>query len=288
MYIKKLTLLLLFISSGLVSQSNTDIYLFDLKKTNTGYQLSNKKKISANEGYDNQPFFYDHNTLLFASSRNNQTDILRYQINKHKFHFINFTPNGGEYSPQRIPNSKDISAVRLDTSGLQRFYRYAINSGKSKEIIKDLKVAYPLWLDENIIFSAVIGENSLELFKSDLIKKTNISLYKNIGRSLHKIPNTTKISFINKNKTQWEILSLDARTLKIDTIAALDGNYEDIAWLSKDIILQAKGNKILQLQIKTDIAWKIFYMTDSLQIKNISRITISPDTSKIAIVGESF
>ena len=283
---KKITLLILFIASTIVSQTNTEVFLFDIKKTETGYELTNKKNISTNEGYDSQPHFYDNYALLFASSRNGQTDIVKYTIDTGIKEFINYSPQGGEYSPQRIPGTDDISAVRLDNTGLQRFYRYDINTGKSKEIIRNLEVAYPLWASSKLLFSAVIGEKSLELVKSDLKNKTNVLLEKNIGRSLHSIPGTNSISFISKKKPLWEIFSIDITTLTINKIANLDGNYEDIAWISKDVVLQAKKNQLLQFNIKTDSIWKELINKDSLQIQNISRITISPDRTKIAIVGE--
>ena len=137
-----------------------------------------------------------------------------------------------------------------------------------------------------LLFSAVIGEKSLELVKSDLKNKTNVLLEKNIGRSLHSIPGTNSISFISKKKPLWEIFSIDISTLTINKIANLDGNYEDIAWISKEVVLQAKKNQLLQFNIKTDSVWKELINKDSLQIQNISRITISPDGTKVAIVGE--
>tara|TARA_R110001632_G_scaffold10505_1_gene38801 strand:+ start:3316 stop:4491 length:1176 start_codon:yes stop_codon:yes gene_type:complete len=283
---KKLTLLFVFITSTIVSQTNTEVYLFDIEKTETGYKLTNKKNVSNNKEYDSQPYFYDNNTLLFASSRNEQTDILKYTIKTGKKVFINSTPKGGEYSPQRIPGSDDISAVRLDNSGLQRFYRYDINTGDSKEIIRSLKLAYPLWYSDKLVISAVIGKNSLDLVTSDLKHKTNFTLQNNIGRSLHKIPNSSKVSYISKKNPQWEIRSLDVSTLRTAKIAELDGKYEDIYWMSEDVVLQAKKNKILQLNTKTDTVWSELFTVDDAQIQNISRISISPDGTKMAIVGE--
>ena len=283
---KKLPLLFVLIASTAVAQINTEVYLFDVEKTDKGYQLTNKKNISDNKDYDSQPYFYDNNTLLFASSRNGQTDILKYTIKTGKKVFINNTPQGGEYSPQRIPGSEDVSAVRLDNSGLQRFYRYDINTGESKELIRSLKVAYPLWYNDKLVVSAIIGENSLELVTSDLKHKTNFTLQKNIGRSLHKIPNNNKVSYISKKNPEWEIMSLDVSSLRTAKITTLDGKYEDIYWLSEDVVLQAKKNQILQYNIKTDSVWSEFFTVDDTQIQNISRISISPDGTKMAIVGE--
>ena len=77
----KVSLIFFFIVSSIISQNNTEVYLFDITKTTDGYELNNKLNISNNEGYDNQPHFYDNNTLLFVSSRDGQTDIVKYTIN---------------------------------------------------------------------------------------------------------------------------------------------------------------------------------------------------------------
>lgn len=279
-------LCLFLITISAFAQTNTEVYLFDLVKTDSTYQLVNKKNISNSKGYDSQPHFYDNNTLLFSSTRIEQTDIVKYDIKTDKKIFINSTPKGGEYSPQKIPGSNNISAVRLDESGLQRFYEYDVNTGKSEELISDLVVAYPFWHNDNILVSSVIGKNSLELVISNLKNKTNDTLQKNVGRSLHRIPNTNKVSYISKKEDQWEIRSLDISTLKTAKIIELDGKHEDICWLPNGAILQAKENQILKFNPKTDTNWSIFFTIKDPKIQNISRITVSPNGLKMAIVGE--
>ena len=118
------SIILVLFLSNLQAQVNSELYLFDMRYENGKLQLSNKKNISINAGYDNQPSFYDNNTILFASERNGQTDIKEYKIASDKFTKLTETDFGSEYSPQRMPDSKNISAVRLDTSGLQRIYEY--------------------------------------------------------------------------------------------------------------------------------------------------------------------
>ena len=77
---KRFSLLLLLISSTLVAQIHTEVHLFDISEKNGKWQVTNGKNISNNVGYDSQPHFYDDNTIVFASTRNNQTDILKYNI----------------------------------------------------------------------------------------------------------------------------------------------------------------------------------------------------------------
>jgi len=122
---KKLALLVLLSSVySLFAQPNTNIYLYDIVEKSGKISFENMRAISDQNGYENQPSFYDKNTLLFVADRNGQTDIVKYNINERSYKWVTNTPGGSEYSPNRIPDSDDISAVRLDTTGLQRLYRY--------------------------------------------------------------------------------------------------------------------------------------------------------------------
>ena len=129
---KKITLLvLLVISTNFFAQSNTEVFLLDIVKKNNKIELINLINISNNEGYDNQPTFYDNNTVLFSSTRNNQTDIKSYTINRNESSWKTNTSFGNEYSPLKIPNKEIVSAVRLDENGLQRLYQYDFSTGMS-------------------------------------------------------------------------------------------------------------------------------------------------------------
>ena len=237
---KKTFFLFLLSYSTILVQTNTEIYVFDILESTEGYNLTKLKNISNNDGYDSQPSFYDQNQLLFASNKNGNTEIILKNIYDSTTYIKSKTANGGEYSPQRIPNSKHISAVRLDKNGMQRFYKYNIKTKKSTVLIPGLKVAYPAWFNKNTVVSAVIVNDSLELIVSNLKKKTNISVAKMVGRSVHKIPNTNLMSFISKeNEQYWVLKSLNPITKKIKEITSL-GKSEDITWLPNGTLLIAK------------------------------------------------
>ena len=44
----KVSLIFFFIVSSIISQNNTEVYLFDITKTTDGYELNNKLNISNN------------------------------------------------------------------------------------------------------------------------------------------------------------------------------------------------------------------------------------------------
>lgn len=281
---KKLALLLLLISSTIMAQIHTEVHLFDIIEKDGKWLVTNSKNISNNDGYDSQPHFYDTNTVLFASTRNTQTDIVKYNISNGEKTFINSTPSGGEYSPQRIPNSENISAVRLDNNGLQRFYKYNYKTGNDIELVKGLVVAYPFWFDKNTLVSSVIVNDTLELFISDLKNKKNTSITKQTGRSFHKIPNSNLISFMKKNDNYWEVWSLDTTTKETKKITST-GTMQDVCWLPNGNLLLADQSDIVQYS-PSDNKWSFFHQFKDENINNISRITINKNGTQLAIVAE--
>lgn len=285
-YMKNLTFLTLFISATLYCQTNTEVHFFDIFKTENGYGLKNGINISNNKGYNSQPFFYSDNEILYASFKNGNTEIVLHQLASGINELKSNTQDGGEYSPQRIPNSDNISAVRLDSDGLQRFYQYDFKTKKSTELIPDLKVAYPNWFDKNTVIAVSIVNDSLELFICNLKKKRNIAIAKNVGRSVHRIPNTNLISFISKeNKDSWLIKSLNPVTKEIKTIISI-GLSEDVAWLPNGVLLISKGESIYKFNPKMDESPSLFFEFTDENINNISRIAINSDGTKLAIVAE--
>ncbi len=278
-------LTLLLASTILFAQSNTEVYLSDIVKSNEKIELTNLKNISNNKGYDNQPSFYDNNTILFSSTRNTQTDIKIYNIKREDNSWITNTSFGSEYSPLKIPQENGISAIRLDDNGLQRLYKYDLSNGESTVLIKDLKVGYHSWYNKKILVSSVLVEGSMDLVVSNLIKNTNQTAHKNVGRSLHKIPNSNLISFISNENKISTIKSLNPITGDIKTIKSLPIQISDMCWLSQNIALIPNGKIIAQLNTVTDSLSVLHNFTED-QINEISRIAVSDDGKHLAFVSE--
>jgi len=276
----------LLFSTISLAQPNTEVYLFDLISEDNDYILENKKNISNNEGYDNQPSFYNDNQILFAASRNGQTDIATYNVRDNKIIWINATGQGSEYSPTKIPEKKAVSAIRLDTTGLQRLYQYDFKSGRDMELVKDLVIGYHTWVNQDMIASAVLADGGLNLVISNLKTKTNNTLQKKIGRSLHKIPNSNRISYISKENEQWEIRSIDPVTGINTKIINTVSNTEDMCWLINGTILMPKNNNIYKFNPETDQNWSVFTSFDDPNLWNISRITTNAISNKLVLVSE--
>lgn len=268
------------------SQSNTEIFLFDLEYNNSNIELSNAQNISNNEGYDNQPSFLDERYIVFASTRNGQTDIAKYDTRYNAKIWMNNT-EGGEYSPVKTPKKHEVSAVRLDTDGKQRLYSYSLSNGQSTELIKDMVVAYYTWYDDRSIVASVIEEDMLNLYVFDIEGKVHIKVEENTGRSFHKIPNSDLVSFISKeNENQWQIKSFNPNTGAIKLIANTMQGVEDICWLDGSTMLSGKDNILYKLTLNKDNNWQIVTDLTTSGITKITRLSANDTATKLLIVGD--
>ncbi len=124
------------------------------------------------------------------------------------------------------------------------------------------------------------------MFICDLKSNINISVAKNVGRSIHKIPNTELMSFISKeNKEYWLLKSLNPKTKEIKTITSV-GMSEDVTWLPNGILLISKGESIYKFNPEKDKHPSIFFSFTDENINNISRMTVNKSGTKIALVAE--
>ncbi|MEM7484810.1 MAG: nuclear transport factor 2 family protein [Bacteroidota bacterium] len=279
--------LFFFACCALQGQVNTDVYLFDLEMKGGEPILSNPKNISNNDGYDNQPSFFNDNTVIYSATRNNQTDILRFNIEAGSTtSWITNTPEGSEYSPLKIPNKNAVSAIRLDVDGLQRLYEYDSNTGDSKIILKDLKVGYHVWYNDHILVSTILVESRMDLVVSNLKDGTNQTFQKNVGRSLWKIPDSDLISYISKEKEVWEIKSLNPVSGATKKITNTYKNAEDMCWLNSIIILAGAEKSVLKYDTSLDINWQPVITFKQDEINNISRIAVNAVGNRLAFVAE--
>ena len=278
--------LLLLCCGTVLCQTNTEVYLFDVKTVNRKTEIVNPRNISNNQGYDNQPSFYDGNTILFSSTRNGQTDIAKYDIESERTTWVTDTPQGSEYSPLKIPGKNSASAIRLDSTGLQRLYEYSVWDGTYSELLKDLKVAYHVWFNPNIVVSSVSEDDRLDLIVSNLSDGTHKTIQKNVGRSLHQIPNSNLISFISKENEVWEIRSLNPLTGEVKKITKMFENIDDICWLGKDLIIAANNKVLMQINPETKNEWDRFLRLEKKGINHISRIAVSPNGKYLSLVVE--
>ena len=269
---------------------NTEIYVFDINKNDQEVLIDNGKNISQNPGYDNQPSFFSGDTLVFSKSRENQTDISGYSLKDSVSFWKSNTPVGSEYSPQRIPETEHLAAVRLDTTGLQLLYKYDGETGESSVLLPDLKVGYFAFLNSDRILSAVLNDSAMDLVLYNLENNSSKLLVSNVGRSIHKVPGINSMSYtvVNEQKNlDLYILDLDKPEHKSYFLVTLPEGTQDYAWLDKNRILLGKGSQLFLYDLLGVSEWTPIADLSEKQLQNITRLAVNSDATKLALAAEN-
>jgi hypothetical protein len=277
----------LLISAYLFAQNNTEVYLCDIKSEYGGLSIVNFHNISQDEGYDSQPSFVGNDHILFAGNNMGQTDIAEYSIAEKTKNWFNKATSGGEYSPQQIPNSEEVAAVRLDTNGLQRLYRYQRNSDLSSEIIEGVQVAYYAFYGENAIVASVLSDEGLDLVIFNQKKKRVDTILQNVGRSIHQIPASETMSYtLLNNEKNHDLYLLSMEFRESFFVCQLPIGIQDYTWLNNSQIILGSGSKLYIYDTFLNSKWVEVADLSEHKIKNITRLAVSPDGSKLALVAE--
>lgn len=268
---------------------NPEIFVFDIVAEGKELHFKNGKNISNNPGYDNQPSFYSDDILLYSRTINGQTEIAAHNLVTHEETIKSGTHIGSEYSPARIPGTNDVAAVRLDTTGLQRFYRYNWKEGDSNLLHKDLKIGYFAFYDESRILTTALTGRGMDLVLLDLEEDTARKIVGGAGRSLHKVPGTGSMSYTVRNDlNELDLYLMDNLDGDPESyfLTALPRGVQDYVWLDKNRILVGQDNKLLIYDMLGESRWIQVADLAEYKLHNFSRLAVNDAGDKIAVAAE--
>lgn len=275
----------IFISCNSYAQKNPDVFVINIDSNEEGTIVSGLQNISMDPGYDNQPSFGTNDLLLFAGNNNGQTDIYQLHSRMGRKMLVGGLASGGEYSPQLSPDGSGIAAVRLDTTGLQRLYLYD-KSGTSSVLVPDLVVAYYTFYDADRIVGCYIDEEQLNLFVYNKSENKTYTLLKDVGRSFHKVPGQSSISYtVPNDQGQQDLYLLDMESLESFFVTQLPIGVNDYAWLDENRVVIGSNSSLFVYDTFDKKDWVKLTDLDSNKITDISRIAVSPSGNRIALVG---
>lgn len=284
---KILILLSLFLTASLFAQTGTEIYLFDINFKDGQIALSNPQNITKREGYDNQPSFHKTKPIIYFSSFNEEgrSDIKTYNYKTGKTK--NFTTtHEREYSPTLTPDGKFVSCILQRDNGAQDLVKYPIKGGNPIVLIKNILVGYHAWIDNTKLITFILNENGGELRYFDLDKGESKTIIEKVGRSLHKIPHTVVMSFIDKTSDeQWTINRFNPITEQTYPIANTLPSREDMCWTNNGLILMSDGDDLYFMDAASGKTWEQINMNGiSVVLEGITRLAINPENNKLAVV----
>ena len=282
-----IALFFLFSTGILFAQDNTEIYVFDMAFAYEGLELLNAKNISNNAGYDNQPSFTSNETVIFSGNNNGQTDIAEYNLKTGTKKWINKKTDGSEFSPQKFPSNNAIAAVRLDKDGKQRLYSYNLETGKPKKMLENIQVAYFAFYSDEKLLATVLSATEMDLVWMDLKTKSVDTLLQNAGRGLQKIPKSSSMAYTLINEVgNLDLSILDIASMESFFICELPKGVQDYIWLNEFQVLAGLGSKLFIYDTLGEPEWNKVASLDEFDVTNITRMAVSPDGKKLAVVVE--
>lgn len=268
---------------------STDVYLLPITQGETGPTLGEPRNITDRDGYDNQPMFArDGKSLFYTSMSGDQTDIVRYQLEKKTTTPVTNTPES-EYSPTPVPGENAISVVRVEADGRQRLWRFPLGGGGSPDLIlPDLEpVGYHAWSAEKELVLFVLGEPPTLVRARPGAPGREVA--KNIGRALHLIPGQKAFSFIQKNDPEaeaaWTVSRLDLANNEISVLAKTFPGREDLAWSPTGVLWMADNSR-LAYWCEPCGGWQEVADLEDQGLHGITRLAIHPDGNLLALVAE--
>ena len=277
---------------------STDIWVGRLERGDGGaLTVNDLANATDRDGYDNQPSFGPSGAALYYTSAvdSTQTEIFRIGVGARTAAEagtaeeasddgtpvqVSHTPGASEFSPTVIPGQDAISAIH-EERGVQYLWRYGTDGDDLGPIFATVEpVGYHAWADERTAVMFVLGDPAT-LQVGDALTGEVRTVAENPGRSIHRIPGTSAVSFVRKlSDDEWWIERLDPATGEAERIAQTLPGREDYAWTPGGEILMGDGAALYAWT--EDAGWT--EVTGVGAPGDISRIAVSPDGTTIAIV----
>lgn len=261
---------------------STDIWVARLVREGASLRVEEMRNATDREGYDNQPSFVpDGSGLLYVSAVDTtQTEVMRYDFASGTSSRVTHTPAASEFSPTPIPGQEAFSAIH-ERSGLQYLWRYRMDGTELGPIFSTAEpVGYHAWAGPETTAMFILGQPAT-LQVGDALSGQIRTVAERPGRSIHRIPGTSEISFVRKvSDEEWWIERLDPATGESERIVRTLEGREDYAWTPAGGILMGDGDALFQWSEAE--GWS--GVEGVVGTGTISRLAVSPDGGRIAIV----
>jgi WD40-like Beta Propeller Repeat len=280
-----------FFSLPLFAQlPESDVWIFTFDYFSGTYTFVAGKNISNQKGYDNQPAFSENGSyMLWTSQRDsNQTDIYRYDVDRNASMRITQTAYS-EYSPTFMPGNKNYSSVVVEKDSVQRLWKINKTTGDRKLVLpKVYQVGYHCWFDERTVFLFQVTEPS-RLLIADVRSGANRTCVNSVGRcmQIYKSVKQKMLLYVNEQDTaQHYIMALDGKGNKVTEFKPIPmlKDVQDFIVDHDGNLIAGKGSKLYKWKIGISTGWEQFADLASYGITKITRLSMSPDNSHIALV----
>ncbi len=276
---------------NLSAQPPSDLYLFSLAREGTNYFIYHPQLLSGFNpgGYTNQPWFTPDGDILVSVrfTSESQNDIFSLSPQNLTIHRVTQT-SANEYSPRFDPTQQYLSVVRqvVGDSMDQQVFVAGLGGGVFKSITPNRKdVGYYTWLDDQHLALFRIDGETNRLERYNLTDQKSRKITSAVGRSLWTASNGA-VLYVHKFSTDyWYLKAYDADAFTMNIIAQTPGMSEDFAVAPDGTYFMCDGTTLVRYHPDYDAGWHRVADLSVYGIEAATRIAISPDGTKLAVVA---
>ncbi len=277
---------LMLCGSAVFTQApDSEIYLFSIEKKDGKFLFTNGENISQNAGYDNQPSFsLDSKSVFFTSNRReNNFDIYAYSLADKKISPV-ITSAANEYTAKEF-DKDTLHFVREGEGQLMTVFKFDRPTKKETPAFK---------INEPVAYYAFNAKGDALVWVRYAFMMHFVNTEKGINRYIadyaqpsvpHLIPETDNFSFMQRHPDDslW-IKEFNSETKAVRPIITSKDGKKDYAFMPDGSLLIGSGSKLFRFDEKADKDWVLLADLVSFGIKDITRMTVSPDGKYLALV----
>lgn len=264
---------------------DTDIWIATLERVEGGLALGPASNATDRAGYDNQPVFLDDATVLYTAEVDGDTDIWRLSLPDGGSSALTRTSPESEYSATPLPTGDGISVIRVEADSTQRLWRVGMDGVPVEPLFPSvMPVGYHAWADAETALLFVLGSPAT-LHRATLGEEGTEVLAEDIGRSINTLPGGGAVSYVRRlgpDSTEIRRWTL-ATGEDVRLIEGVEGG-EDHTWTPDGFLLQAHEHRLYAWHPAGEGGWELMGTLDPG--RTISRLAVSPDGSRLALVVE--
>lgn len=287
-----LAMLAIFQTQPAPAPAGTDVHLLQFSGGLASLKSASPSPVAIEPGYDNQPAFSpDGDRLLLTGNHDGkQMDTYVFERGTKRLSLLTHTTEG-EYSPTFLPSgvgeAGGFSVIRVEADGAQRLWRFNGKGENPELVLRDIKpVGYHAWVDADHLALFVLGQPAtLRLARVSTGAAETVA--SDIGRSLHRVPGSRLVSFIQKEPSgeYWvKQIDVDTKTITPLVRTAEGSSDRDCAWMPDGkTLLMSSGAKIVSWS-RSASGWTEVFDGAAHKLRAISRLAVSSAGDAIAIV----